>query len=265
MARHADMLARFWVAVAYFTRLPVPVQLDPAANQGASSFLPLVGYLVAGVGLLVGWLAALVLPPSMVVVLMVAAVVVITGAMHEDAWSDFCDGFGGWNREQTLRIMRDSRSGAFAVVGLVVLLLTRVLVLLELYRWSSSDSSLSLLFALIFVTGHTLSRFVAVSFMATHDYADSDQPSRAKPMTAKLAGFDLGFAAAAGVTPLVGLMLYQSMLLGGVLVAVLLVRLVFSRWFDRRLGGYTGDCLGAAQQASEVVVYLTLLALLPLG
>jgi adenosylcobinamide-GDP ribazoletransferase len=119
-------LELFFIALAYFTRLPVPgwVAFAPEKLGQAARFLPLVGWLVAAIGAAVFWLAAQVLPVDIAVVLSMAATVRVTGAFHEDGWADTCDGLGGgWTKARVLEIMKDSRIGSFGAIGLVLLLL----------------------------------------------------------------------------------------------------------------------------------------------
>lgn len=254
------MVQRFFAALVYFTRIPSPVTLRADANLGAASFAPLIGCIVAVLSILVVWLAEFVFPDTIVVALGVVSAIWITGAMHEDGWADFCDGFGGgWTREQTMDIMRDSRTGVFGIVGLLSLLSIKFLALAALF--SARDFGVWL-FPLALLTGHVLSRFVAISFMYSHDYATSEQPSRAKSMTRKMSAPELAFSGAAGLLPLFALMAVVSPLIGLALLPIGVARFYFSRLFSNRLGGYTGDCLGAVQQVTEVVVYLSLLAAL---
>lgn len=255
-----SVVRRFFAALVYFTRIPSPVPLETDANSGASSFAPIIGYVVAAFSGVIVWLAALVLPDTLVVALAMASAVWITGAMHEDGWADYCDGFGGgWSREQVMQIMRDSRTGVYAVVGLLCLLSVKFLALLELYvLWGSGAP----VFVLILFSAHALSRFVAVSFMFSQDYAVSEQPSRAKSMSQRMSATELALAAVAGLLPMAGLVLLEAPMIALVLIPVLLVRIYFARQFMARLGGYTGDCLGAVQQVTETVFYLAVLVVL---
>ena len=256
-------IQKFFAALIYFTRIPSPVRLDPNSAQGASAFAPLIGYVVAGFVLVVCWLSAQLMPPLVVVALTMIAGIWLTGAMHEDGWSDFCDGFGGgWDKAQTLEIMRDPRTGVFGVAGLLCLLGLKYVCLLALFDILSVDGQLTVAFAFTVLTGHTASRFLCVSFMATHDYASSAEPGRAQTMTHRLSLPGLVVIGIVGLAPVVPLALTIDAWIWGLVPLLLVCRWVFSTAFTRRLGGYTGDCLGAAQQVSEVLVYLGVLAVL---
>ena len=111
-------MAAAWM---FFTRLPLParVRVEGADLRQAVTYFPLAGWLVGGVAALVWWLASQVFPPALASGLSLLATLVVTGALHEDGLADVCDGFGGgYTREKILAIMKDSRIGAFGVLGL---------------------------------------------------------------------------------------------------------------------------------------------------
>ncbi|MEK8088622.1 adenosylcobinamide-GDP ribazoletransferase [Thermithiobacillus plumbiphilus] len=245
-------LRRLCAALGFFTRIPCPRNFGPVASdlQDAAKYLPLVGWLVGGAAALVVWLAGLVFPQPVAVLLSLLATLLLTGAIHEDGFADSCDGFGGgWTREQILGILQDSRIGAFGAIGLFMLLGLKVLSL-------SGLPATALPLALI--AAHSLSRLFAISFMQTHVYVRVDGSGKSGDVARKLAPGSLLLAVIIGLAPL--LLISPTKALGIVLV-LLFARWLLGRYFARRLGGYTGDCLGAAQQLSEVLVYLVILAL----
>ena len=152
-----SQLELFFIAVGFFSRLPVPgwVEFSPDKLGRAARFLPLVGWLIAVIGAAVFWLAVQVLPVELAVVLSMAATIRATGAFHEDGWADTCDGLGGgWTREQVLQIMKDSRIGSYGAIGLVLLLLAKYLVLSAL----GADEDYPLLAALLVEIGRASCR-----------------------------------------------------------------------------------------------------------
>jgi adenosylcobinamide-GDP ribazoletransferase len=236
-------------AVLFFTRLPLPARLgvDATDLRRAITYFPLCGALVGGFAALGWWLASLVFAPAVAAGVALVVGVVFTGAMHEDGWADVCDGFGGGHtKERVLEIMKDSHVGAYGVIGLVLLLGL---------KWQTLAALPGALVPAVLVAGHALSRGMAATLMATLDYARPEGPSKARALVVRLGGWRLLFVL---VTALALVVLLPGPAWWGV-AALVAVRLVLARWFKSRVGGYTGDCLGAAQQLGEIVFYLVVL------
>jgi len=246
---------RFWQALAFFTRLPVPRWVPApsgSARAGAAGLGPLVGWLVGGWAALVYALGVTFLPPAVAVVLALAASTWVTGALHEDGLADFCDGFGaGGDRERVLAIMADSRSGVYGVLGVVLIVLLRYATLNAI-----ADGGGTALVVVSLIAGHALSRFLCVSFMHTQVYVRPDPHAKGRRLSAPMDRATLALAMLLGVLPL-GLFWIPGLPLAMLALApALLVRAWLGRLFTRRLGGYTGDCLGAAQQLTLGAFYL---------
>ena len=250
------MLAQFelfFIALGFFTRLPVPrwVDFTPDKLGQAARFLPLIGWLIGLVGVGVYWLAVQVLPVDLALVLSMAATIRATGAFHEDGWADTCDGLGGgWTRAQVLAIMKDSRIGSYGTIGLVLMLLAKYLALVDL----GADDDYPVIAAML--VAHPLSRLAAVSLMSMLDYARSDDSAKSAPVARRPTAAELGIATLAGVFPLLLLSPREALV---VLALCAVIAPWAARIFARRLGGYTGDCLGATQQLAEVAFYAGLL------
>lgn len=239
----------FLTALAYFTRVPIPawVGFHPEDLHASARYFPLVGVLVGMAGALATQLALGWWPVPVAVLLGMAATLLLTGAFHEDGLADSADAFGGgWQKEDVLRIMHDSRIGTFGALALGMALLLKWQLLLEIATQAGAVTML-----LTLVGAHGASRAMAVSLLATLPYVRPE--GKAKPVAQQLQGKGLLFALLCGVLPL---------LAGGVgffVVAIgllALLRLALARYFVRRIGGYTGDCLGMAQQLGELLVYL---------
>jgi len=244
-------LGYFLGAVGFFTRLPVPgwVGHSAAALSQCARYFPAVGLLVGGIGALVYWLALHVWPQSVAVVLSMAATLYATGGFHEDGLSDTADGLGGgWDKARILAIMKDSRVGSYGVVALVLALLGKFALL------SGIDAALV---PAALLAGHAVSRFGATLIMATLDYARDDESSKSRPATHRPSLASLLLAAGFALLPLLLLPLAKA--LAGIVLAALAATWLAAK-FQRWLGGYTGDCLGAVQQVTEVLFYLGLMA-----
>ncbi len=244
-------LGYFLGAVGFFTRMPVPgwVGHSAAALSQCARYFPAVGLLVGGIGALVYWLALHLWPQPVAVLLSMAATLYATGAFHEDGLSDTADGLGGgWDKARILAIMKDSRVGSYGVVALVLALLGKFALL------SGIDAALV---PAALLAGHAVSRFGATLIMATLDYARDDESSKSRPATHRPSLASLLLAAGFALLPLLLLPLGKA--LAGIVLAALAATWLAAK-FQRWLGGYTGDCLGAVQQVTEILFYLGLMA-----
>ncbi|MFG1496964.1 adenosylcobinamide-GDP ribazoletransferase [Saccharospirillum sp. HFRX-1] len=243
----------FFNAWVFFTRLPAPPKVafnDDHLNQGSRYF--------SWIGVIVGAMLALifhglqsVLPLALAVGLMLGASLLLTGAFHEDGLADVFDGLGGgFSKDAALSIMKDSRLGTYGAAALVITLGLRGIALFYVL----SDAPLSAFWLLPLV--HGWSRFWAISTLWTLDYARADATSKSKPLATR---FGVTASLVAALPLLIIVMLPWQTLLWAVLLAVLL-RAVLVGWFRRRLDGYTGDCLGAAQQLQELLLLLVWVA-----
>ncbi len=238
-------------AVLFFTRIPLPVRGEISAEdlRRSATYFPAVGWLVGAAGAGVWWCAAKVFPPSVAAGLCMIASALLTGAMHEDALADVCDGFGGGStKDRVLAIMKDSQVGAFGVVGLVLGLGL---------KWQTLAAFPAALVPAVLLAGHAVSRAASVSLMSSLDYV-REGPSKARALSSRLGSVRTAAVLLLGLAP----MALLPLRLGWALVPVALVRWACAAWFRRRIGGYTGDCLGATQQLSELAFLLTAEALL---
>lgn len=260
MASLVHQARLFFIALQFFTRLPIPrwVGFEQAWLHHAARYFPLVGIVVAAVAALVYAVAATVWPAPVAVLLSTAAAIYLTGAFHEDGLADMCDGFGGGlTRERVMEIMKDSRIGTYGAVGAGLLLALKCVLLCLLPP--------AIAIAALFVA-HPLSRLAAASLIWRLAYARDE--GKAKPMAQEMSGTEFCIAALCAALPLLaaGAGGYLSW---AVIGASILAAFAMAEWIGRkcvrRIGGYTGDCLGAVQQLSEVVIYLCVLAGLQQG
>jgi adenosylcobinamide-GDP ribazoletransferase len=250
----------FFIALQFFTRLPIPAWVGFEASwlQHASRYFPLVGCVVAAIAIAVYAAAALVLPAPVAAVLSTAASIYITGAFHEDGFADTCDGLGGgMTKERALEIMKDSRVGAYGAIGIVCMLAAK-LTALSMLPPHVAVAALAV--------AHPLSRLAATSLIWRLEYVRGE--GKAKPLAQQMTHAEFAIAALTCVLPAAGALaagwMTPSALLAAALAA-LAAALWLGRLFVRRLGGYTGDCLGAVQQLAEALVYVAVLATLGHG
>jgi adenosylcobinamide-GDP ribazoletransferase len=247
------------LALSFFTRVPVrlPEVVKPEMLHQASRYFALIGVFIGAVTALILVLLASFLPLSLAVLISMACSLLLTGAFHEDGWADVWDGFGGgWTVEQKLNIMKDSRLGTYGAAGLFFILMTKYqsLVLLGTYN---ANPVLALSFAL--VLAHTLSRVVSTSLIFSMSYVSEDAQSKVKPLAQHLSINGLIILLITGAVVLFTLLPLMHAFV--MIVCLWIIRILLILWFNRQLGGFTGDCLGAAQQILEVAVYIILLVL----
>jgi adenosylcobinamide-GDP ribazoletransferase len=243
----------FRAALAFLTRLPLPAtDWTPEAEAASPRWYPGAGLVVGAVCALVWCGAVLVWPPVVAALAAVAAGLVVTGGLHEDGFADACDGLGGNRpRDRVLEIMRDSRIGAYGVLGLGLMLGARVAVLSSLPAGAVP---------FVLVAGHAASRASMLWVMASSSYA------RTEGAASRVAGVmdQRGMAIGLGTAGLALLPLPFVLPLGAValgLAGLVAGHFAMRQRYEARLGGYTGDCLGSVQQCSELGFLLGLLAL----
>ena len=223
------------VAVQVLTRLPVAAPHLPLAR--AAPAFPVVGLGIGLAGASVFWVVSLGLPPVLAALASTAVTLLLTGALHEDGLADSADGLlGGRTIETRLAIMRDSRIGSFGALALLVVAGAKIACLSVLPNPEAA-----------IVAAHASSRFWMLLPAAALPYARAEGLAGRlhAPGMAAMAG-----AAAVGLLPLLllGGRAAPALLVSGAAAAAMLIAL------RRRLGGYTGDTLGATQQVTELAV-----------
>ena len=240
----------FFTAVMFFTRIPCPsfTDHDPEYLNRSSKYFTLVGLLLGALCGFYFWLSIQIFSPSIAILLSMAASLLLTGAFHEVGLADVCDGFGGgWTKLKILDIMKDSRVGTYGLVGLGLVLAIKFVAMGEMPVEMVVP---------VLISGHAISRLTSVSLIYTDEYAREDLLSKSKPLATKMTHTDYLVAAFFGLFPLLLIKNYWIFL---TIIPLILVKLYFSRYFNKWIGGYTGDCLGAVQQIAEVVYYLSVL------
>jgi adenosylcobinamide-GDP ribazoletransferase len=240
------------VALQFLTRLPVPqIRVDDGDLHRASAAFPLVGVVVAGVGIAVRGGVGLLWGPVVGTVAAVAAMVAVTGAFHEDGLADTADGlWGGWDPQQRIAIMRDSRIGTYGTVALLGALALRVSLLAAL---PLGQFAAAVLCGAVLGRASTLLLVRLLPAAAAGSGASVVGPLRAGGSAVALGTVVVVLVAAAGV--------WSPLVLGAGLVVVAACR----RLFRRRLGGITGDSLGATNQLVEIAAIAVVAALVGAG
>jgi adenosylcobinamide-GDP ribazoletransferase len=233
------------VAFQFLTRLPISnVPYKPDSLSRSTKFFPVVGLFIGLSASLLQRLLTTHLNRALVALLVLTFLVLITGALHEDALADVADAFGGgWNREQILTILKDSRIGSYGALALIISMLARLLLLstLPMNR-----------FMAIVLSAHVLCRWTALplSYFLAPARENAGQGARIAERIS-LASLTVGTLLSLVV---VAYALQKQFWIP--LLVTIVVTTLSGVYYYRRIGGVTGDCFGATNQLTEIAVYL---------
>lgn len=244
--KFVTQLKRMLLAFQIMSRIPINIALpcESADMLGSMVYFPLVGAAVGGLMALAAWLGyALTGSYLVAAVLAVLCDVLVTGGIHMDGLCDTCDGFfSGRERERILEIMHDSRMGTFGGLGMVLTLMLKfAFISAALERLGMA--ALGLTFA-----APVLSRMCVVLLEKIGSSARKGMGSSyVEGMSWQLVGaaFALGTALLLIVKPVAAL--------GAPIAAVLAY--AFNAYFAKKIGGLTGDTLGAANELCALLFY----------
>ena len=244
-----DLLTAF----QFLTRVPVPAAHFHTDSLAQSvRFFPLVGLFIGLAAAALRFALAHVLDPALTAALVLLFLVMVTGAFHEDGLADAADGLGGgWNPQQVLTIMRDSRIGSYGAIALVLSLLLRWLLLSRIPAAS---------FLSVVVAAQVLCRWTTLPLSYYLEPARSAE-GHAPGQGARVAQQTTRGALLTGslLTLAIVLIAMRAAAWKPILAAVL-VSLCSGWYYRKRIGGVTGDCFGATNQLTEIAVYLAFIA-----
>lgn len=238
---------RYLVAQMFLTRVPTPATVKWSEDELAAStpYFPAVGIVVGLVASSAYFIGYIGWGPNLAALFAIAAGILATGAFHEDGLADSADGIGGsFDIEKKLAIMRDSRVGTYGSVALILVVLAKVLVLtpVEAIRVPA-----------ILITAHVVARWSSLPMIYDNNYVR--EQGSGKPFAATVTRHRL--IAASVFTLLCVIVCVQLQAVSVILIAILAV--LVSRWYlHRKLGGITGDVLGAVNSITELLVYMIL-------
>jgi len=247
----------FLTALQFLTSLPVPIkrELSPEQMGRATSYFPVVGLIIGLVLAALNWLLIHILPAGVVNALLIVALVILTGALHLDGLADTCDGIAGHKTvEERWRVMRDSRTGAFGVVGIVLLLLVKYI--------SLNNVPPEFMYAtLIFMP--VVSRWAMVYAIFTFRYVRPSGLGTAYKAATRwpqyITATFITFVVAAALFPFFSL-------IGFILIfGILIITTLFSFYLKYKFAGLTGDTYGAINEVAEVMVLLFVIIIFHIG
>lgn len=256
----------FFTAMMFLTRLPVPRFTDhsPEYLEKSVKYFPMIGWMVGAISGFTFLIFNKYISEDIAIAASIIAGILTTGAFHEDGFADVCDAFGGgWTKEKILLIMKDSRLGSYGVIGMIAILSSKFLLLQELPKFTPDAAHASInifynyrYFLLVLIAAHAISRLMPVLVMRFHDYVTDPDGSKSKPVaTRKPDVATLLVACIAAGIPFIFLSWHFLL----AIIPVIFIAFNLAAYFKKWIGGYTGDCLGAIQQVSELGFYLSVI------
>ncbi len=241
-------------ALVMFTRLPLGSKhLKQQDFQSASSFFPVAGFVIALSCIAIYWCSLHFVSPNIALLITLIMSLMLSGAIHEDGLADCCDGFfavaglpsNHENRAKILSIMKDSRVGSFAVLALCSIFILRWQLLLEI----PTEKHIIAMFCLF-----TVSKFPALWIISQLPYAhnQSIDPKMSQDI-------QLDYSAIASISfIIIALLMFfmQWQLIACLILLLFITTMALTFYFKQRLAAYNGDCLGASEQISGVVILL---------
>jgi adenosylcobinamide-GDP ribazoletransferase len=249
-------LRRIATAATFLTRLPGVARCalgDPVELGRSARWFPLVGIAIGALGAGVYWAASSIWPPALAALAAIAAMVLATGAFHEDGLADAADGlFGGWTAERRLEIMRDSRVGTFGAMALVLLVLGKWQAIAALDPGEALP---------VLIGAHAAARWSTLALARALPYVRD--AGAMKPVASGIGPVELAVGSLVTLAALAALGLAAGVVLVAIgAVATLVIVAASAALYRARIGGITGDCLGATNQLVEVAWLLAAAAVL---
>jgi adenosylcobinamide-GDP ribazoletransferase len=239
------MIKNFINAVEFLTIFTVSRKHDVTEGDLAKSmvYFPLVGFLIGVILNYSDKALAWTVPPTIANALLLIMLVLITRALHIDGLADTLDGImGGHDRMSRLEIMKDSRLGTAGALGIVLLLLVKYLCFNNLF---DNDKASALL------TAPMLGRWSQILMVFRANYGR--EQGMGSPFVGHLRGS--GMIATSAVA--LGLAIFVSGIWAAILIASVALFTLVCRWYlVRKLGGVTGDAIGAVSELNEALTLL---------
>lgn len=259
-------LLQVFASLSFFTRLPFwkLTNIDKEYYERVVPLWPLVGYLTGGAMALIAWLTFS-LPVYTSVILCLITRVLITGALHEDGFADFCDGFGGGvTRQRTLEIMKDSHIGTYGVLGLILYFLLQVTTIGGIM--TKLDDPLSI--AAVLITADVFCKWISSTIIYFLPYARKEEEAKNKLIYKEVKWSEKIISLIIGILPLtltITLTITLTTTITAIIAAAsfsILTAVYLFHLMNRKIQGYTGDCCGATFIITEAVFYFITLLLI---
>ena len=226
-------------ALTFFTRIPIWKWTEIPQKYYASVvvFWPMTGWVTGGLTALLLWLAAQVVPMLPAVIIALTGRILLTGGLHEDGLADFCDGFGGGtSKDRILAIMKDSHIGTYGVMGLIFYSLWYVSIAMSLPLMTAVAA---------IIASDAFAKACAAQLINLLPYSRPEGAKNRISYEQRMTIWQSLIVVSSGMLP-VCLLAYIDMLLMVSITAPIIVISLLTLYLKHKIGGYTGDCCGAA-------------------
>lgn len=240
-----EIVCNFLLMIQFLTRIPVNVSLpcEKSNFRRASIFFPVIGLVVGGIQWGVYKLFIKVLPLNVVVIMVLIVGIIITGAIHIDGLGDTCDGFFAFKgNDRIIEIMKDSRIGTYACIAIVMDLLLRYALLVFIAPKLSAA----------IIAAPMISRYSTLLLGFKGKTAKSNGTGNFFIGNVGIIQFSIALIITAGVLALIMKPIYIVILL----IAALVSAFLFNIFCEKRIGGLTGDTLGANNELVEILILI---------
>ena len=243
-------MKRIAAALTIFTRIPIWKWTDIPQRYYSTVvvYWSLTGWITGGFTALLLWLSAQILPMVAAIVIALSGRTLLTGALHEDGLADFCDGFGGGtSKERILFIMKDSHIGTYGVIGLIFYYLWFVAILLTLPLEIAAAGILA---------SDAFAKACAAQLVNILPYS-RPEGSKNRISYARMNIGELLIVILTGLLPIC-ILAYLDIFMTLSTIAPIIVISGLILYLKHKIGGYTGDCCGAASLLCELSMLTTI-------
>lgn len=246
-----DIGLRILAALIFFTRLPFweIAEVPKEYYRRVVVLWPYTGILTGGAMALTFVAASMILPHTIAVISAIIVRLLITGALHEDGFADFCDGFGGGrDRQRILDIMKDSHIGSYGVIGLIVY---------YALLFASMNSIPAELLPWMMISADMSAKFASSSIINNLPYARKEEEAKNKLIYERMTRKELAVNLAGGVIGILPATIFGGPIFFASTIMAYIVSTVMTSYIRSKINGYTGDCCGAMFIISETAFYIT--------
>lgn len=246
-----EYVNNFLLMLQFLTRIPININLKCEKDnfKKGAIFLPVIGLIIGIIQLCTYYIGISFFSPSITAILVFLTAMLLTGALHIDGLGDTCDGFYSFNnKEKIIEIMKDSRVGTFASIAIIC----DVLMKIELYKIAITNNAVS-----IIIIANIISRFsiVFLSYIGKRAKSTGSGNLFIGNMSNNIMIVSLIISLLLSIT-LLGII--NSLI---IIITSIIISIIISKYSEKKIGGLTGDLLGANNEIIEISVLLILIYL----